>query len=155
MRQAGHGTEAASAHDSVQTGPMDLQLTKDSIDLGIVVRDIDAALAFYRDVLGFEPAGDSAMPGGAHMHRLMCGTSMIKLLHFEPTPEAANPPGAIHKASGYRYWTISVADVAAVAAACEAAGVKVKVPPTEVMPGATIAIVADPDGNWVEFLQRT
>ena len=95
------------------------------------------------------------MPGGAHMHRLMCGTSMIKLLSFDPTPEAANPPGAIHKASGYRYWTISVADVAAVAAACEAAGVKVKVPPTEVMPGATIAIVADPDGNWVEFLQRT
>ena len=68
---------------------MDLQLTKESIDLGIVVRDIDAALAFYRDVLGFEPAGDSAMPGGAHMHRLMCGTSMIKLLHFDPAPEAA------------------------------------------------------------------
>ena len=38
---------------------MDLQLTKDSIDLGIVVRDIDAALAFYRDVLGFEPAGEA------------------------------------------------------------------------------------------------
>ena len=134
---------------------MDLQLTKDSIDLGIVVRDIDAALAFYRDVLGFEPAGDLVIPGGAHMYRLMCGTSTIKLLDFDPTPEAANPPGAIQKASGYRYWTISVADVAAVIAACEAAGVRVKVPPTEVVPGAKVAIVADPDGNWVEFLQST
>ena len=50
---------------SVQTEPMDLQLTKDSIDLGIVVRDIDAALAFYRDVLGFEPAGDGHDPRAA------------------------------------------------------------------------------------------
>ena len=53
----------AARLDSVQTGPMDLQLTKDSIDLGIVVRDIDAALAFYRDVLGFEPAGDGRDAG--------------------------------------------------------------------------------------------
>lgn len=148
-------TNPRSGPVAVQTEPMDLQLTKDAIDLGIVVRNIDAALGFYRDVLGFEPAGEATIPGGAHMHRLMCGTSMIKLLSFDPPPEAANPPGAIHKASGYRYWTISVADVAAVAAACEAAGVKVKVPPTEVMPGTMIAMVADPDGNWVEFLQST
>jgi glyoxylase I family protein len=134
---------------------MDLQLTKDSIDLGIVVRDLDAALGFYRDVLGFEPAGELDLPGGAHMHRLRCGTSVIKLLAYDPVPEASNPPGAIHKASGCRYWTISVADVAAVTAACEAAGVKVKVPPTEAVPGTTIAIVADPDGNWVEFLQSS
>ena len=134
MRRSARGADLPGGHSCVQTEPMDLQLTKDSIDLGIVVRDIDAALAFYRDVLGFEPAGDSAMPGGAHMHRLMCGTSMIKLLHFDPTPEAANPPGAIHKASGYRYWTISVADVAAVVTACEAAGVTVKVPRKSLVP---------------------
>jgi catechol 2,3-dioxygenase-like lactoylglutathione lyase family enzyme len=38
-------------------------------------------------------------------------------------------------------------------AACEAAGRKVVVPITELRPGITIAIVEDPDGNWVEFLQ--
>lgn len=35
---------------------MTVQLTKDSIDLGIVVRDAEASLAFYRDTLGFTPA---------------------------------------------------------------------------------------------------
>ena len=93
------------------------------------------------------------MPGGAHMHRLMCGSSMIKLVVFSPAPEAANPPGGLHKATGYRYWTISVSNLAGIVSACEADGVKVKVPPTEIRAGVSIAMVEDPDGNWVEFLQ--
>jgi catechol 2,3-dioxygenase-like lactoylglutathione lyase family enzyme len=131
---------------------MAITLTKDSIDLGIVVRDIDAALAFYRDTLGLEPAGDSAMPGGGRMHRLTCGTSIIKLVVLDPVPAMSAPPGGIPGASGYRYWTISVADVAAAEAACRAGGYSVAVPTREIRPGVTICIVADPDGNWVEFL---
>jgi catechol 2,3-dioxygenase-like lactoylglutathione lyase family enzyme len=131
---------------------MTVQLTKDSIDLGIVVRDIDAALGFYRDTLGFKPAGDDSMPGGMHMWRLMCGTSMIKLVTFERTPQGEAPKGAIGKGFGYRYWTLSVSNLAEIVAACEAAGRKVAVPVTNIRPGVEIAIVEDPDGNWVEFL---
>ena len=43
---------------------MSVSLTKDSIDLGIVTNDPDAAIAFYRDILGFEDGGESPMPGG-------------------------------------------------------------------------------------------
>lgn len=132
---------------------MGVSITKDSIDLGIVVRDIDAALAFYRDTLGFTPAGDSPMPGGAHMWRLMCGTSMIKLLRFDRTPGASAPPGGIAGATGYRYWTISVANIDEVVAECSAKGYKVAVPVTTLPGGITIAIVEDPEGNWVEFLK--
>ena len=37
-------------------------------------------------------------------------------------------------------------------AACEEAGVKVIVPVSEIRPGVTIAMVTDPDGNVVEFV---
>ena len=44
---------------------------------------------------------------------------------------------------------------AAISKALKAAGYKVAVPVTELRPGITIAIVEDPDGNWVEFLAPT
>ena len=60
---------------------MTIALTKDSIDLGIVVRDADAALAFYRDTLGFVDTGSMPLPGaGGTMYRLLCGSSLIKLV---------------------------------------------------------------------------
>ena len=37
---------------------MAVELRKDSIDLGIVITDSAASLAFYRDVLGFEFVAD-------------------------------------------------------------------------------------------------
>lgn len=132
---------------------MGVALTKDSIDLGIVVSDPEAALAFYRDVLGFENAGEMAMPGGGTMYRLMCGTSMIKLVHPASPPPAVAPPGGIPGATGYRYFTVSVSNIDEITDACAAAGRKVVVPVRELRAGITISIVEDPDGNWVEFLK--
>ena len=134
---------------------MAIALTKDSIDLGIVCRDGDAALKFYRDTLGFEHPASTPMPGGGGtMHRLMCGTSMIKLVVLDPIPGAEAPPGGIRGATGYRYWTISVPSVQALADKVAAAGYKILVSPREIRPGVSIAIVEDPDGNSVEFLQQ-
>ena len=133
-----------------------MQLTKDSIDLGIVVNDGQAALKFYRDTLGLEHVADTPMPGGGGtMHRVMCGTTLLKLVALDKVPEAKAPPGGIQGATGIRYFTISVADVARVANGCESAGYKVVVKPREIRPGVSIAIVEDPDGNWVEFLQQS
>jgi glyoxylase I family protein len=131
---------------------MPADLTKDSIDLGIVTTNAEAALGFYRDVLGFEDQGELPMPGGT-MHRLGCGTSVIKIVSLRSAPAATAPPGGIQGATGYRYWTISVSNLADLVSSCEAAGRKIVVPVTELRPGITIAIVEDPDGNWVEFLQ--
>ena len=88
---------------------MTIALTKDSIDLGIVVRDADAALAFYRDTLGFVDTGSMPLPGGGGtMYRLLCGSSLIKLVAPAAELPAAAPPGGIQGGYGYRYWTISV-----------------------------------------------
>ena len=131
---------------------MTVELTKDSIDLGIVTNNQEAMAGFYRDVLGFKDAGTMPMPGGS-MHRLICGTSAIKLVAMKRTTEVAAPPGGIGGATGYRYWTMNVSNLADIVEKCEAAGVKVAVPLTELMPGVSLAIVEDPDGNWVEFVQ--
>ena len=84
---------------------MGVQLTKDSIDLGIVTTDAERALAFYRDTLGFESEGEMPMPGGGVMHRLLCGTSLIKIVVNGREPKATAPSGGIGGATGYRYWT--------------------------------------------------
>ncbi len=131
---------------------MTAELTKDSIDIGIIVTDIEKSIAFYHDVLGFDQAGELAVPGGT-MYRLMCGTSAIKLILPGHTPPAVAPPGGIQGATGYRYFTISVSNIEDLIAECIAAGHTVPVPVTILRPGIAIAIVEDPDGNWVEFVQ--
>ena len=132
---------------------MGVVLTKDSIDLGIVVKDAPAALRFYRDTLGFTDEGTMDMGRGTTMYRLRCGTSLIKLLAPGRPPRGEAPPGGLQGATGYRYWTISVSNLADVVRQCREASYQVPVDVTEIRPGVRIAMVEDPDGNWVEFLQ--
>ena len=134
---------------------MGIELTKQGIDLGIVTADGDAALKFYRDTLGFRQEPDTPFPGGGVMHRLWCGESLIKVV--VPAEPPANRPtsGGIPAATGYRYWTISVSNLTQLVADCDAAGYKIAVPEREIRAGVTIAIIEDPDGNWVELLSNT
>jgi len=133
---------------------MTIQITKDSIDLGIIVRDADAALKFYRDTLGLEYQTALDMPGGMTMHRLMCGTSVIKILTFEKAPEASAPPGGLPGATGYRYWTITCSNLEEVTDAAAAAGYNVTMGAREIRPGISISMIEDPEGNTVELLQE-
>ncbi|MEJ2130816.1 MAG: VOC family protein [Gammaproteobacteria bacterium] len=132
---------------------MTVALTKDSIDLGIVTLDPEKALAFYRDTLGFEFQAETPMGGGGRMQRLLCGSTLIKLVTPGEAPSATAAPGGINGATGYRYFTISVSNLDEVAAKCEGAGYNVVWTPRESRPGVRIAMVEDPDGNWVEFLE--
>lgn len=132
---------------------MILQLGKDSVDLGLVSRDAAAGVAFSRDVLGLEDLGEEPMPGGS-MHRLGCGTSVLKVISLRREPTASAPLVGLSGATGYRYWTLSVADLPGVVRSVEQAGHRVVVPPTQLRPGVTIAMLEDPDGNWVELLEQ-
>jgi catechol 2,3-dioxygenase-like lactoylglutathione lyase family enzyme len=136
---------------------MGVKLAKDAIDLGIVIRDSEASLRFYRDTLGFNHEADMPMPlgGGGTMHRLNCGNTLVKLVKFDNVPDAANPPGGIVKASGYRYFTMIVSNLAEIMKQVEDAGYKVVISMREARPGVTIGMVEDPDGNWVEFVQNS
>ncbi len=131
---------------------MTIALKKDSIDLGIVTTNGDAMVAFYRDLLGFTEESQTPFPMGGVMHRLRCGTSLIKIVVPTDAPAQKPAPGPITRATGVRYWTMIVSNLGEILAATEAAGHKTVVPITEVRPGVTIAMVEDPDGNWVEFV---
>ncbi len=109
---------------------MTAQLSKDSIDIGIVTTNAPECLAFYRDVLGFEDVGESPVPGGT-IHQLLCGTSSVKLMTLIKPPRAKAAPGGMRGSTGYRYFTISVTNLEEVLAACAAAGRSVVVPPSE------------------------
>jgi len=123
------------------------------IDIGIVVRDIDACLPFYRDVLGLPVLFDFDIPGGSHMWQLAVGDCVVKLVTHTPTPEAVNPPGGSRGGLGLRYWTMGVDDIDAAVAKAEAAGAPIPLPTLQMMPGIRIAMVEDPEGNVVEFLE--
>lgn len=131
---------------------MGVAITKRAIDLGIVTTNGEAMLKFYRDTLGFQFLREMKMPGGGLMNQLACGDSVIKIVVVESLPAKA-APGGVRGANGYRYWTISVNNLAELLKSCADAGYKVAVKETEIRPGVKIAMVEDPDGNWVEFLQ--
>jgi catechol 2,3-dioxygenase-like lactoylglutathione lyase family enzyme len=124
---------------------------RNAIDVGLLVGDIAASLAFYEGVLGLRKVQQMPTSFGT-MHRMAFGDSFVKLID----PAVPPPPGApgLHGALGLRYLTFPVTDIDAVCEACRRAGVRFDVEKTEFMPGVTIAMVRDPDGNVVEFVQR-
>ncbi len=134
---------------------MAIELTKTGIDLGIVTGNPTAMLSFYRDTLGLRQEPDTPFPAGGVMHRLWCGDSLIKIVAPDPAPSESSPPAPIPRATGYRYWTISVSNIETMTDACATAGYKVAMPVTEIRPGIRISMIEDPDGNWVELLHNT
>jgi glyoxylase I family protein len=128
---------------------------KAAIDLGIVTTNGQAMLEFYRDVLGFRHEGDISMEhiGIKTMHRLWFADSLIKIVVPVEAPRSAAAPGGIPGGTGYRYWTMTIENLDEVLDGARAAGRPVVWEPTEVRPGVTVAMIEDPDGNWVEFIQ--
>jgi len=129
-------------------------LSDTHIDIGIVVRDIDACLPFYRDVLGLKQLFDFELPTGSHMWQLAVGPCVVKLVTHKTAPAAANPPGGSAGGTGLRYWTMGVDDIDAAIAPAVAAGSPIPLPVTQLMPGIRIAMIEDPEGNVVEFLEQ-
>ena len=130
---------------------MSMKPAKNALDIGVLVKDIQASLAFYEGVLGLKKVQEMPVPFGT-MHRLQFGDSFVKLIDPKKVP-AAGPLG-LDQALGFRYLTFQVSNIDEVCAACAKAGAKFDIEKTEFMPGVTIAMVRDPDGNVVEFVQR-
>jgi glyoxylase I family protein len=137
---------------------MPAKISKQAIDLGIVISDSLASLRFYRDTLGLEYVAEVPLPNIGSpgiMHRLHCGETVVKLLVLDTPPPVTSPAAGPASAFGLRYFTIPVTNLEEIVAEVEAAGYAVPVRPMEARPGLMISMVEDPDGNWVEFIQAT
>jgi len=125
---------------------------KDSVDLGVVVSDIKASLYFYQELLGLKFIEKIPVWFGT-MYRLRFGTSDFKLID----PSARPPQGQIGLESqlGFRYVTFVIKNLSDVCKELRSKGVVFEVPEKESRPGVRIAMVRDPDGNVVEFVERS
>ena len=125
-----------------------------AVDVGLVVADMQRALSFYRDLIGLPVVAEVTISliGRGQMVQLAHGASLIKLVRLEKPPSAGSPAG-ISKALGYRYITLLIADIEAIMTKLEQEKVSIALPITRLENGAAIAMVMDPDGNIIEFVQ--
>lgn len=128
-----------------------MDVAKEGIDLGVLVRDVDACLKFYCDDLGLPKVGEIAFPGDRTMHRIQIGNSVLKLMQYHNGAPPAGPTGR-EAQSGIRYFTIAVHNLPDVVKKLEDKGLTFHVPLREARPGVWIAMLDDPDGNTVELL---
>jgi len=100
-------------------------------------------LEFYGQVLGF---GDVGAVGG--VSRYQVGPSQLK---FTRAAAGANyARGGIHDAAGVRLWTMWFADEEVLAKRFAAHGMPA--PVFKTVDGVRSALVADPDGEWVQLV---
>jgi catechol 2,3-dioxygenase-like lactoylglutathione lyase family enzyme len=129
-----------------------MKSAKNSLDLGILVSDITASLEFYRDILGLEYVGERPVWFGT-MHRLRFGSSDFKIT--QPNTMPPKGPIGLESQLGFRYVTFVIQDLTGLCNELQSKGIEFFLPEKEIRPGVRIAMVKDPDGNIVEFVERS
>ena len=123
-----------------------------SVSVRYIVDDVDAAIAFYTEQLGFEEVMRPAPPFA------MLARGDLRLLLSQPSGAGgggqAMPDGTFPEPGGWNRFTLEVSDLAAKVEELRAAGAKFR---NEIVTGVggKQIIVDDPSGNPVELFQPT
>ena len=115
-----------------------------------IVQNVDAAIEFYRDHLGFALEAHPA-PGFA----MLTGADLTLLLN-EPGAGgagAAMPDGAVPEPGGWSRFQLPVEDLDATVERLTTAGVNFR-GPVVTGKGGRQALALDPSGNLVELFER-
>lgn len=144
-----------------------------TIDLGVVVSDVDKAVAFYTKAIGFKEvegfsvpadfAGDTGLTDNQALdiRVLVLGddetATKLKLMTVPGVRSEKGANDFIHSQRGYSYITIMISDTNAALERLKKAGVKplAKGPvalPKPLPQGVYLTVVRDPDGNIVELV---
>jgi catechol 2,3-dioxygenase-like lactoylglutathione lyase family enzyme len=127
-----------------------------SLEVGIVVHDLEAATPFYRDGLGLRHVADLPLPVGLQ-RRFACGGGIVKLMQLNEPPTRSNPPGGIMGGTtGLRWFSFRVSGIERVIERCLAVGGTVASPLVEWQPGMKVVVLQDSAGScWVELSERS
>ena len=145
-----------------------------TIDLGMVVTDLEKSVRFYTEGIGFKAVKGFALPAAVadaagltdskplEVRVLSLGdgpgATKLKLMQIAGTAPRTGDNEFIHSHTGFRYLTIIVADQTAALARLEKMGVKplkqspVAIPETTAPGGLFLTCLRDPDGNIVELV---
>ena len=128
-----------------------MEPAKDSLDLGMIVSDIKTSLNFYQNMLGLQFIGEMPLWFGT-MHRLRFGSSDFKLIDPHKVPPKG--PVGLESQLGFRYVTFVIKNLSNLCEELRNKGIEFVITEKEMRPGVRIAMVKDPDGNIVEFVER-
>ena len=146
-----------------------VEFSRTTIDVGIVVSDVEKAAQFYKNALGFKevPGFDVSEEMGTDsgltdrqafkVRVLVLGdepsATKIKIMEFPKAPGKKVDHQYIHSSLGFSYLTIFVADTTAAVERARKAGVTPIKPPYQIGGGNFyLTLVRDPDGNIIELV---
>jgi catechol 2,3-dioxygenase-like lactoylglutathione lyase family enzyme len=123
-----------------------------TVQVRYIVRDVDAAIAFYCGHLGFQ----QVMHPGPTFAMLSRGD--LRLVLSQPNPAAGGgqpmPDGRVQEPGGWNRFAIEVDDIETIVAALRGAGAKFRNDIVTGFGGKQI-LVDDPCGNPIELFQPT
>jgi glyoxylase I family protein len=133
--------------------------------IAISTGDMERALRFYRDLLGFEVAWHGSWPAGtaaadritalegsaARQVMLRSGNAYVELFEYTaPAPRPGDPKRPVND-HGITHLCFDVTDLEAEYERLTAAGIEFHCPPEDLGGGVRTTYARDPDGNVVEL----
>lgn len=117
-----------------------------TVSPSLTVQDLEASMAFYRDVLGFVVVSTHQEEGGYQGAELKAGSIHLYLSQDDFAKGRERKKGV-----GFRLWCVTTQDLDELAADIEARGGKLSQPITERSWGGRDFAVVDPDGFALTF----
>jgi catechol 2,3-dioxygenase-like lactoylglutathione lyase family enzyme len=132
---------------------------------GFVVRDLEKAIGFYRNVIGLRLIAEMERTGGPISQvvgyentHLKIGKLAVGDGHFLELIEYVNPTAGARPTDercvlGGSHLAFEVDDIEATYRQLTSRGANKLNPPVEVAPGRKACYLQDPEGNWIELVE--
>ena len=134
---------------------------------GFVVRDLDASVHFYRDIVGLEIVRTMEREGApisqvigyenTHVKGTILSTGdghSLELIQYI-NPAASERPTDERNVLGASHLAFNVDDIEKTFERLVSNGARRLNPPATMQPGRKACYMQDPDGNWIELIEAS